>query len=159
MHSYYPEDFQKDIIKISDEVCKNFPQVDCIFGIARGGLVAATALSYRLNVPLQIIEPKLRSGFGPYSILQNHLNCNKSVLVVDDMIDSGNVIRNILDYCKRYNINEPNHNWYHSGDLRTAVLIYNTAQKIVPDFYGRTIDRNKNMDYITFFWEKAELCQ
>lgn len=151
-NTYYPKDFQKDIKILSDKICEEYSKVDVIYGIARGGLFAATALSYKLNVPLKVFDPK--GSDDPYKEIVWDVSRTR-VLVVDDLIDSGYVMRNIIEKCERWTYKR----WDYGGDLRTAVLIYNINQDIVPvpDFFARTIDRNKNKEYIRFFWEDTNL--
>ena len=62
----------------------NTEQLDCefILGIPRGGLVLATMLSYRLDLPLHIPE-------------QNRF-CYSKVLVVDDIADTGKTLERVL---------------------------------------------------------------
>ncbi|MCC7574519.1 hypothetical protein KO361_02915 [Candidatus Woesearchaeota archaeon] len=69
-----------DIVLIINKFVPVFKdkKYDFIFGIPRGGLIIATLLSYKLNVPLVLDESKLPS-------LSN-------VLVVDDIADTGNTL-------------------------------------------------------------------
>ena len=149
MNSYYPKDLKKDIQKLSNDICREYEDVELIYGISRGGLTAATCLSYSLNVPLRVIFPNEYNGMNDYI---DSLYQNKKILLVDDMVDSGDVLRKVL--------NCPS-DWIKTNRIhpKVAVLIYNIAQNIVPDFFGRTIDRNKDKTYINYFWEKIELCQ
>jgi adenine/guanine phosphoribosyltransferase-like PRPP-binding protein len=58
--------------------------IDYIYGIPRGGLIPATILSYKFNIPLFQFSntDKNRS--------------NKTICLVDDILDSGKTLRNII---------------------------------------------------------------
>ena len=34
-----------------------------------------------------------------------------------------------------------------------AVLVHNVRQETIPNFFGRTIDRETNTDWVDFWWE------
>ena len=67
------EDFANDLIK--EMKARNF-QPTGVYGVPRGGLILATLLSYKLDIPLL-------------------LNASKGCLIVDDIADSG---RTLLHY-------------------------------------------------------------
>ena len=61
----------------------NTEQLDCelILGIPRGGLVLATMLSYRLDLPLHIAGEPISDS---------------KILVVDDIADTGKTLKTVL---------------------------------------------------------------
>ena len=63
----------------------NTQQLDCelILGIPRGGLVLATMLSYRLNLPLLI------DCYGPTT------SWSSKILIVDDIADTGKTLETV----------------------------------------------------------------
>jgi len=67
-----------DVEELVDILCKkiitNLPNIDSVYGIPRGGLIPATLISHKLNIPLS------------NKILPN-------TLVIDDICDSGVTIR------------------------------------------------------------------
>ena len=66
----------------------------------------------------------------------------KRLLIVDDILDSGRTIRELLE------------DWGARRDqIDVAVLIYNTDQGIVPDYYGRRVDKSKDPSWVHFWWE------
>jgi hypoxanthine phosphoribosyltransferase len=74
----------------------------------------------------------------------------KKILVVDDIVDGGDTIRELLA------------DWQSSvaglgklpvDNLRIAAMYYNTAQDVKVDFYHHTIDRNEDYRWIHFCWE------
>ena len=65
--------------RIAKHVVNNFPEIDSVYGIARGGLIPATMLSHKLDIP--------------YS---SQLSIN--TLIVDDICDSGVTLKKWKDY-------------------------------------------------------------
>jgi hypoxanthine phosphoribosyltransferase len=70
---------------------------DLIIGLSRGGLVPAVFLSHRLNVPMVVADISHELSVGDNK--DSHSNILpiipdnvKSILIVDDIIDSGNTI-------------------------------------------------------------------
>ena len=67
-----------DVTQLVDELCdqitSNFPSIDSVYGIPRGGLIPATMISHKLNL-------KYVNAIYP------------NTLVVDDICDSGITIR------------------------------------------------------------------
>lgn len=74
-----------DIVKqLSLEIISSYQTYDYIFGIPRGGLPCSVMLSHLLEIPI-ILH------------LDYNIIANKSVLVVDDIIDSGETITKFRD--------------------------------------------------------------
>lgn len=72
-------------------------QFDLIIGLSRGGLVPAVFLSHRFNVPMVVADISHELSVGDNK--DSHANILpvipdnvKSILIVDDIIDSGNTI-------------------------------------------------------------------
>ena len=102
---YTWEKFEEDCKKIAAWAKKG--QVKNVYGIPRGGLVAAVKLSHLLDVPLVL----------------NRDDISRDTLIVDDIIDEGNTIERLLA-----SIGE------HS---RIASIFYNKAAKHAPHFFVR----------------------
>ena len=66
----------------------------------------------------------------------------KKILLVDDILDSGRTMRELLEDwgCDR-------------SKVAMAVLVHNVRQETIPNFFGRTIDRETNTDWVDFWWE------
>ena len=63
-------------------------EITCIYGIPRGGLVLAVALSHRLSKPIELDLNKF--GF----------NNIENILIVDDISDSGKTFINCCPYAR-----------------------------------------------------------
>ena len=152
---YSFSDFSAGIDSIANTIKSSGWTPDYIVGIVRGGSIPAVFLSHKLNVPVQMVHWNTRDTS---KWISNEHNCwvpediheGAQVLVVDDIVDGGDTIKELLD------------DWQKSiaglGDLplqniRVAAMYYNTAQDVVVDFYHRTIDRNEDPRWIVFPWE------
>ncbi len=144
---YSNHDFIVDVDKIAHEVIQAGDPIDYIVGIARGGLIPAVLLSHRLDVPMRSVS---WSTFHKEQMREHALDIaediqeGKRVLLVDDILDSGRTIQELMEDwdCKR-------------EQVKLAVLHHNTDQPIVPDFHGRKFSRTNNPEWIDFWWEKG----
>lgn len=151
---YSYSEFSAGIDSIADAIKSSGWTPDYIVGIVRGGCVPAVYLSHKLKVPLVTVAWNTRDE----SIFGNEHNCwipedlheGKQILVVDDIVDGGDTIKELLE------------DWRSStaglGDLplhniRIAAMYYNTSQDVNVDFYHRTIDRNEDSRWVIFPWE------
>ena len=70
---------------------------------------------------------------------------NSSILIFDDINDTGDTLSNIKNKFKDYNI-----------DSRFAVLINNKSSSFKVDYYGSEIDKNIDSSWIVFPWENID---
>ena len=151
---YSFSDFCAGIDSIANSVRSSGWTPDYIVGIVRGGLVPAVYLSHRLKVPLVTVAWNTRDttifGRESNSWIPEDLHQGKNILVVDDIVDGGDTIKELLD------------DWYQStaglGELplqniRIAAMYYNTAQDVKVDYYHMSIDRSFDQRWIHFPWE------
>jgi hypoxanthine phosphoribosyltransferase len=122
-----------------------------IVGIGRGGLIPATLLAYKLgvkdihNYSVQTYNDK-NTRTDNFKTLQTPDAClseltNESVLVVDDLSDSGHTLRYINDeLINRYNLK----------DVKTATLFVKDQTTFLPDFF---ITKFPSTTWLTFPWE------
>ncbi len=89
-----------------------------IYGIPRGGLILAVMLSHKLNLP----------------ILTHENFMNSKILIVDDVSDSGNTIR---EHAKLY-----------KNDVVT--IHCKSCSTLKPTYYYEDIDEN---EWIVYPWE------
>ena len=102
--------------------------IDAIVAPSRGGLLFGVIASHRLNVPLEHVIYSSKAGKVDD---KNHANALpdmasdvKTILLVDDLNDSGNTMKEIHDY-------------YREKGLRviTAVFHYKEGSVFKPDMY------------------------
>ena len=107
-----------DISILVDELCSTIissgVQIKSITGIERGGLIPAVMISHKLNIP--------------------YVNkINKDTLVVDDICDSGETLKNIV-----------------AG--YTATLHHKKTASFTPDFYSKEVGE----EWIVYPWERTD---
>jgi uncharacterized protein len=107
-----------DINILVDELCSTIissgVQIKSVTGIERGGLIPAVMISHKLNIP--------------------YVNkINKDTLVVDDICDSGETLKNIV-----------------AG--YTATLHYKKTASFTPDFYSKEVGE----EWIVYPWERTD---
>ena len=107
-----------DISVLVDELCNTITssgvQIKSITGIERGGLIPAVMISHKLNIP--------------------YVNkINKDTLVVDDICDSGETLKNMV-----------------AG--YTATLHYKKTASFTPDFYSKEVGD----EWIVYPWERND---
>jgi len=143
---YSFEHFKRDANSIADQVLRSDKYYDYIVGVVRGGCIPAIYLSHRLEIPVRMVS---WSTFHPDQMRESALDISedissgKSILLIDDILDSGRTISELLEdwYCDR-------------SKIGIGSLLYNPKQPIVPDYYGRIIDRETNPEWVNFWWER-----
>lgn len=151
---YSYSDFRDGIEAIAKQVEASGFEPDCIVGIVRGGSVPAVYLSHRLKIPVQMVHWNTRDdtewGNETNAWLPEEIHGGMKVLIVDDIVDGGDTIRELLA------------DWQTSvvgigklpvDNIRIAAMIYNTSQNVKPHFFHRTIDRLEDQRWVIFPWE------
>lgn len=146
--NYSYEEIENLCVKISEEIKKKDYKFDCIIGVAVSGLYPAMIIARLLNIK-NVISVSAVSYQGKEQKEMRLLNApdkeslkGKTVLVVDDICDSGNTLIFLSDFLKEYQVK----------DAKTATVFLNKEHhKITPDFYGEVIDK-----WIAFPWDKFE---
>lgn len=143
---YTFEDFNEDISKIVSQIQTSGKTYDYIVGLVRGGSIPAVVISHRMannpEVIMQVWGQDVNRRDHNWWI-QDEIMSGKKVLIVDDIVDSGRCVKELLA------------DWDVSTDLvDVAALIYNTSQDVKVKYYGRTIDRNTDVQWVDFWWEK-----
>jgi hypoxanthine phosphoribosyltransferase len=102
--------------------------IDAIVAPVRGGLMFGVIASHKLNVPVYPVHYSSKRGAGDD---KNHPNVLvalpetvKTILLVDDIVDSGHTLREIVD---QYTTN--------GVKVITAVFHYKEGAVFVPDLY------------------------
>lgn len=118
---------------------------DAIIGIARGGLTLAGALGYALDVKMlgslnvefyTGVEERLDEPVLLPPALDRAALAGKSVLLVDDVADSGRTLALVLQLLQA-----------GGGEVRTVCLYSKPGTVQTPDYVWRTTDR-----WIMFPW-------
>ncbi len=142
---YSVENFKEDADSLVKQIINSGEFYDYIVGIVRGGTIPAVYLSHRLGIPMRTVS---WSTFHGDQMRESALDIaediadGKKILLVDDILDSGRTMRELLEDwgCDR-------------SKVAMAVLVHNVRQETIPNFFGRTIDRETNTDWVDFWWE------
>ena len=151
MIKYKKKDFDKDIDTLVAKINKSKVKFNYIVALSRGGLIPGVVLSHKLDVRLVPINWSTRDNpmDREYNCwIPEDINEGKKVLVVDDIIDSGEALRTMFDDWNSSVCNKLN-----TENIYIASLIYNKDQSIVPNFYGTKISRKKTPEWFEFWWE------
>ena len=142
MHKiYYPyEEFKEDLKTLTGKIDQPF---DAILGISRGGLSMAQILGeyydlrtvYAINT-IGYDDTEKKASVEVFNTPD--LKSAKQVLVVDDIIDSGDTLVEILKVLNKE---------YPHVTFLTASLFYKKTAKIAPIWYVKV-----PKGWIDFFW-------
>ncbi len=138
---YYPySEFKEDLKTLIQKIDQNF---DAILGIGRGGLSMAHLLGeyydmrevYSINT-IGYEDTHKNDTVEVFNIPE--LKSAKKVLIVDDIVDSGDTLIEVLTV-----LNEK----YPNVTFITASLFYKKTAKITPTWYVK-----EPKGWIDFFW-------
>lgn len=127
--------------QITDELGDKNPLILCVMV---GALITTGHLVTRLNFPLEIdyihatrYRGSMRGGDLHWLVEPRQSLKNRTILIIDDIMDGGLTLSAIIDYCKQAG----------SGDIYTAVMVSKKREReqgvnFEPDFVGlETEDR------------------
>ena len=137
------DDYHRHIEKLCLQVYESGWQFDQILCLARGGLRPGDVLSRVFNVPLAILSASsYRDDSGT---LQGELDIAKHItqtgtglagrlLIVDDLVDSGATIRQILEHIKTH--------FADVTEVRVAVIWQKACSVVTPDYVVDYLETN-----------------
>ena len=116
---------------MAQAITKRLAAVDpLVICVMNGGLMAAGPLLSRLDFPLQLDYLHATRYRGETSGADVHWLCEpqidlrgRTVLVIDDILDEGHTLTNILDYCTGAGV----------AQVRTAVLVQKQHDRLATD--------------------------
>ncbi len=143
MKYYAYEEFVHDTRKLV-ALSKGF-EADTLLAIARGGLTLGHAYAHavdnrRLFAINSILYEKDKKGASCEIFNAPELKGAQKVLLLDDIVDSGQTIKEVLSLLKQC---------YPDIEFKIASLFYKPTAVIQPDFYV-----HEAKEWIEFFWEK-----
>jgi xanthine phosphoribosyltransferase len=139
---YSYELFIKDTQVLVDK-CREF-EPEILLAVARGGLtlshLMAQAMDMRNLYTLNSIHYEGELKLDTFNIFNiPDVSHAKRVLIVDDIVDSGETMREILNV-----LNEK----FPKVEFKLATLFYKKTAILKPDYYVREAN-----EWIDFFWE------
>lgn len=114
-----------------------------IVGIAFGGVIPASFLSVFFQKPLSVMRVTNYNGRKrlPHPIIKTCLESfpNVATLVVDDLVDSGETMKTVLDYLSSHGV----------MDVRSATLHRKPSSTFPPDWYASDV-----IGWVHYPWEE-----
>jgi len=143
---YGYEKFVEDVKQLVRDTAAYDP--DTIIGIARGGWTLAHAYaSATNNRQLMSINSILYEGDEKGKVCEifnvPELGKAKKVLLLDDIVDSGQTVKEVLHYLKHH---------FPKVEFKMASIYYKKTALVQPDYALHETD-----EWIEFFWEKDYL--
>ena len=119
--------------------------IDAVVALCRGGLMFGMVASEKLNVPLIPVSYSSKDGAGDGrnhdNVLPN-LASYKTVLLVDDLADSGNTLKEVVADIQKQGV-----------QVITAAYHYKESSCFKPDFYWWRIPADS--DWIVYPHERS----
>jgi hypoxanthine phosphoribosyltransferase len=115
------DEIENAIESLAYQIQKSNEHIEAVTGLARGGLIPAVLLSHKLGLP--------------YVNLFNDCEGHENVLVIDDICDSGETLKE-----------------YHQF-FTTATIHYKQLAVVKPDFYYSLAPEDK---WIVYPWEQKD---
>ena len=142
MRRYTPKEFIEDCEKLADMVREYNPEV--ILPIARGGLSFAHLLSEILDIRdvycINSIGYEKDKKLDSVKVFNTPIMIKKRVLIVDDIADSGETLKEVLKALKEKN---------PTCEFKIATLFYKKSSVVQPDY-----TLHEATEWIEFFWNK-----
>jgi xanthine phosphoribosyltransferase len=132
--------FKSDTIKL----LKMLNEYDTIIGISRGGLTLSQAISEALDIrDVQTVQTRLYDCDKKrecITLIDNtYLRDNTKILVVDDIADSGETLKEVMEFLQ---------NKYPTCSFESATIFYKKTSVYKPTYWI-----NEATCWIEFFWE------
>ncbi len=128
------EKLGSDIFEVAKQILSSGKKYDRVIALAKGGLTFARSLNDFLEIKeLSTFQVEFYTNIGETAktpVISQDLPIsikNESVLVFDDVVDSGETLKMAMDYIKYHGIK----------DMTTATLIYKPWSVVKPDYFSR----------------------
>lgn len=143
---YTKQRFERDLLDIARQLAQDNWKPDIIIGPARGGLIPAVLLSHYYDVKMLPINLSLRdfkTDIEKVRIEIQDISNYKNILVVDDIVDSGETLDLLKKILKKQVTEDQKNIWDKEPDIRFAALYYNisNAAGFDPEYYVNEINK------------------
>ena len=139
--------FQKvkqNLVDINSKINQTNWKPDIILSVNRGGCVPGVFLSHMRDLNHEVLSFKNIININN-DIIKKIMNNHLSILIIDDINDTGNTLADIKKKFNRFIKN-----------IKFAVLINNKSSLFEVDYYGSEIDKNIDNSWIVFPWENID---
>ena len=142
---YVPfQEIKENLIEINLKIDQSKWEPDIILSVNRGGCVPGVFLSH-----IRVLDHEVLSFKNPNNknddIINKVINNELSILIIDDINDTGETLSEIKKKLKD-----------HIKNIKFAVLINNKSSSFKVDYYGSEIDKKIDNSWIVFPWENIE---
>ncbi|MEM0014021.1 MAG: phosphoribosyltransferase [Zestosphaera sp.] len=142
------EEIHMAVLRLATLILEDGFRTDLVVGILRGGYIVARVLCDLLGISdIGVVEVKFYKGIEERAerpIITQPLTADvkgKSVLVVDDVADSGRTLEVVTEQTRLRG----------AKSVKTAVLYYKPRSIIKPDYYS-----HETIEWVVFPWELCE---
>ena len=138
------EEMIDSIRNISEQLTNSNFDPEVIISVNRGGCVPGIYLSHYIDKPHEVINIELRDSNKEPDLnsIKEKISQFRSVLIIDDINDSGKTIGVIKDLSNNL-----------ITKIHFAVLINKSQSTSKVEFYGKTVDSKLNDYWYVFPWE------
>jgi len=138
------EEMIDSIRNISEQLTNSNFDPEVIISVNRGGCVPGIYLSHYIDRPHEVINIELRDSNKEPDLnsIKEKISQFTSVLIIDDINDSGKTIGVIKDLSKNL-----------ITKIHFAVLINKSESTSKVEYYGRTVNSKLNDYWYVFPWE------
>jgi uncharacterized protein len=147
-------DYHQKIEELAIQIAESGWQFEQVLCLARGGLRVGDIFSRFFHKPLAILSvssyneerERERLKFGAIAMTTECLQ--QSLLLVDDLVDSGETLKGTLSWLDRQPI---------KTEVRTAVIWYKACSIVAPDYYVEYLPDNPWIHQPFEVYEKMNL--
>ena len=138
------EEMIDSIRNISEQLTNSNFDPEVIISVNRGGCVPGIYLSHYIDKPHEVINIELRDSNKEPDLnsIKEKISQFRSVLIIDDINDSGKTIGVLKDLSKNL-----------ITKIHFAVLINKSESTSKVEFYGKTVNSKINDYWYVFPWE------
>lgn len=138
------EEMIDSIRNISEQLTNSNFDPEVIISVNRGGCVPGIYLSHYIDKPHEVINIELRDSNKEPDLnsIKEKISQFRSVLIIDDINDSGKTIGVIKDLSKNL-----------ITKIHFAVLINKSESTSKVEFYGKTVNSKIKDYWYVFPWE------
>lgn len=138
------EEMIDSIRNISEQLTRSNFDPEVIISVNRGGCIPGIYLSHYINKPHEVINIELRASKKEPDLnsIKDKIRQFSSVLIIDDINDSGKTIGVIKDLSKNL-----------TTKIHFAVLINKSQSTSKVEYYGKVVNSKVNDYWYIFPWE------
>ena len=135
---------KQNLVDINSKINQTNWKPDIILSVNRGGCVPGVFLSHMRDLNHEVLSFKNITNINN-DVIKKIMNNHSSILIIDDINDTGNTLTDIKNKFNMYIKN-----------IKFAVLINNKSSSFEVDYYGSEIDKNIDNSWIVFPWENID---